>query len=78
MRWHRTHNTKILERVLVVILLCSMVITCLPEEPMSASNNTLNVDTAKTMALSQNDDYMKLKNKMELATVQYSQSLISI
>lgn len=78
MRWYRTRNTKILERVIVVVLLCSMMITCLPEEPMSASNNTLNIDTAKTMALSQNDDYTKLKNKMELAKVQYSQSVKSI
>ena len=78
MRWYRTHSTKILERVIVVVLLCSMMITCLPEEPMRASNNTLNIDTAKTMALSQNDDYTKLKNKMELAKVQYSQSVKSI
>lgn len=44
----------------------------------AAGDKTLTVSTAKNMALAQSSEYAKLKNKLDLAKLQYSQAIKAI
>ena len=78
MKTRRESNVKTKYRLLSFILLCCMLIAGLPASHVYAENKDLTVETAQAMALSQSDDYAKLKNKLELAKVRYTQSVKSI
>lgn len=78
MKTRRESNVKTKYRLLSFILLCCMLIAGLPASHVFAENKDLTVETAQAMALSRSDDYAKLKNKLELAKVQYTQSVKSI
>lgn len=65
-------------RVLSILLLFSMLTVSLPYRKVHAANKVLTVESAKSMALSQSDDYTKLKSRLELAKVQYTQSVKAI
>lgn len=78
MRQNDPVKKKINLRIISVFLLICMLITCIPQRQVCATDKVLDVETAKAMALSQNDDYNKLKNKLELAKVQYTQAVKAI
>ena len=65
-------------RWLSALLVCCLVTGSVPSIPVEAANRTLTVETAKNMALAQSSDYTKLKNKLALAKLQYSQAVKAI
>lgn len=78
MKARKRHKHKFISRLLSVFLLCSLLIGTLPPWQAQAAAKKLSVATAKSMALAQSSDYTKLKNKLALAKVQYTQSVKSI
>lgn len=78
MKARKRHKHKFISRLLSVFLLCSLLIGTLPPWQAQAAAKKLSVATAKSMALAQSSDYTKLKNKLTLAKVQYTQSVKSI
>lgn len=65
-------------RMILTLVLCSVLVSTLPPVQLRAAGKTLSVETAKNMALSQSGDYSGLKNKLELAKVEYMDSIQSI
>ncbi len=65
-------------RWLSTLLICCLVMGSVPVIPVEAANRTLTVETAKNMALAQSSDYTKLKNRLALAKLQYSQAIKAI
>lgn len=78
MKARKSHKHKFISKLLSVFLLCSFLIGTLPPWQAQAAAKKLSVATAKSMALAQSSDYTKLKNKLALAKVQYTQSVKSI
>ena len=72
------NRNMILNRILVVLLVCAVLLGGMPMTAAKAANRTLSMKTAKSMALAQSADYTKLMNKLALAKVQYTQSVKSI
>lgn len=60
------------------LLVCCLLAGSIPMIPAEAANKSLTVETAKNMALAQSSDYTKLKNKLALAKLQYSQAIKAI
>lgn len=60
------------------LLVCSLLVGSVPMMPTEAANKNLTVEVAKNMALAQSSDYTKLKNKLALAKLQYSQAIKAI
>ncbi len=60
------------------LLVCSLLVGSIPMMPTEAANKNLTVEVAKNMALAQSSDYTKLKNKLALAKLQYSQAIKAI
>lgn len=60
------------------MLVCCLLVGSVPVIPTEAANKNLTVEVAKNMALAQSSDYTKLKNKLALAKLQYSQAIKAI
>lgn len=71
-------------RLLSVLTACSLLLagfTPIRAEAAAApapTDKTLTVATAKSMALAQSSEYVQLKNKLDLAKLQYSQAIKAI
>ena len=65
-------------RWLSILLISTLLVGHFPMIRVQAASKELSFATAKSMALAQSNDYAKLKNKLALAKVQYTQSIKSI
>lgn len=68
-------------RLLSALIVCCLLFagfTPISAEAAAAKEKTLTVSTAKNMALAQSSDYAQLKNKLDLAKLQYSQAIKAI
>lgn len=63
---------------LSAILICAALAGSFPAGQAQAASKKLSLAAAKSMALAQSSDYTKLKNRLALAKVQYTQSVKSI
>ena len=63
---------------MVSVMALLILAVALPVLPANAATSTLSIDQAKSLALTNSDDYTSLENKLALAEVQYTQSVKSI
>lgn len=78
MKKYYNRSSKAKHRVLSLILLFCILMVSFPERQVWAKTEELTVETARSMALYQSKDYASLKSKLELAKVQYTQSIKSL
>lgn len=78
MKVRKRQNAEWIRRILPALLLCAALISGEQKLQVQAASGKLTVETAKSMALAGSSDYAKLKNKLALAKVQYTQSVKSI
>lgn len=63
---------------MAVVLVACQIMTAMPCIRIYAADKTLTLETAKKMALADNDTYTGIQNKITLAKVQYDQAVKSI
>lgn len=78
MRFKYRHRHGRICRWLSILIISALLAGHFPVIPTQAAGKELTFDAAKSMALAQSADYMKLRNKLALAKVQYTQSIKSI